>query len=105
MEWLEGTAEVINFMEILKSFSHLINLTVSSGNVLLFNVSFRIYQETLLLMMDALFPSTLKLYIYIKIWFNCHIIPKADKQSFGNISNILPLILSLYLSHKVRTHK
>lgn len=64
--------EVIIFTEILTSFPHLINLAVSSGNGLLFNVSFRIYQEALLFMMDALFPSILRLHIYVKIQCNCH---------------------------------
>lgn len=47
-------------MKILESFPHLINPAVPSHNVLYF-MSFKVYQETLLFVMDALFPSILKL--------------------------------------------
>lgn len=101
MEWLEGTVEVIIFMKILESFPHLINPAVSFQNVLYFNMSSRVYQETLLFMMDAPFPSILKLYTYIKMQFNYNVVPRAGKNLFGNTSDICPLISSLNLIHKV----
>lgn len=93
--------ELIIFMKILESFPHLINLAVSSGNVLYSNMSFRVYQETLLFMMDAFFPSILKLYTYIKMQFNWNAIPRAGKNLFGNTSDICPLTSSLNLTHKI----
>lgn len=76
-------------------FSTLTKSGESSDNVLLFNMSFRVYQETPLFTMDAIFPSILKLYIYIKIQFRYHIIPSTGKHLLGNTTNILPLISSL----------
>lgn len=60
---VEGEFGGDNIMKILESFPHLINPAVSSHNVLYF-MSFRVYQETLLFMMDALSPSILKLYTF-----------------------------------------
>lgn len=37
----------------------------------------------------------------MKIQFNYNIIPRAGKHLFGSASNILPLISSLCLTHKV----
>lgn len=93
--------EVIIFMKILESFPYLPNPAVSSHNVLYFNMSFTVYQETIPFMIDALLPSILKICTYIKMQFNFNVIPRAGKNLFGNTSDICPLISSLNLSHKV----